>query len=446
MRRTNARWNGSSASSGVEPAERAQEDRIAGAAAVQHRDRLGGEDVRVPAQQPRQAAVDRHVVDAVAELVEHRPEPALARLDVREDPHVVAAVDLDAERVLVLVRARVEVAAREDALDRVAERVEVGARDRERIESGERRLERVAVDQRRVLEERLGVVPRPQLLVRGNADPRSLRLVDRALLTRPCVAEQQLETIEQSEEPALVELLQLERHREVVAVPEAASRLVARACQLAHLRGGAGADLLRGVPGSPPRAAIARVAQDRVDLVVRDRTSIDGSAMLGVERREARLEPDDALGKLPRSLVRAGLVAQDREPARADRVVRLLGGCEPRVAIRIGQRVLERHRGLDHALLHALVAADRGVPLRQGPVAVEGSELRLGLVQDGDDRRHRATAYRSGGAPSARASSSGRAVATSMSSPPRPRSIRTTPRFGSGTSHVQRSPLPNTGP
>ena len=79
----------------------------------------------------------------MAELVQHRAEPALARLDVREDADVVDPSIVDAERVLVLVVARIQVAAGEDVVDVIAERLEVGARDLERIEVRERRLERI---------------------------------------------------------------------------------------------------------------------------------------------------------------------------------------------------------------------------------------------------------------------------------------------------------------
>ena len=123
--------------------EALEERLVAHEAAVQHRDRLGRERVRGLAQEPGQLRVDREVVDRVAELVHHRPEPARARLAVREHAHVVTAVDVGAERVLVLAVARVEVAAREHVVDVVAERAEVGARDLDRVEVLERGLERI---------------------------------------------------------------------------------------------------------------------------------------------------------------------------------------------------------------------------------------------------------------------------------------------------------------
>ena len=74
------------------------------------------------------------VVDGVAELVEHGVHPPLARLDVAEHPNVALAIDVDAERVLALAVACVEVALREDGPDVEAEAV-VGAQ-RERLEIG----------------------------------------------------------------------------------------------------------------------------------------------------------------------------------------------------------------------------------------------------------------------------------------------------------------------
>ena len=66
------------------------------------------------------------VVDGVAELVEHRVHPPLAGLDVAQHAHVAGAVDVDAERVLALALAGVEVAVVEHRADVEPEAV-VGA-------------------------------------------------------------------------------------------------------------------------------------------------------------------------------------------------------------------------------------------------------------------------------------------------------------------------------
>ena len=76
---------------------------IAHEPAAPHRDALGEAEVH-RAQQPRQVAADALEVHGVAELVQHRLGPALARRVVAEHAHVAGAVDVDAERVLHLAR------------------------------------------------------------------------------------------------------------------------------------------------------------------------------------------------------------------------------------------------------------------------------------------------------------------------------------------------------
>ena len=103
------------------------------------------------------------VVDGVPELVEHRVHPPFAGLDVAQHAHVAGPVDVDAERVLALAVAGVEVAAVEDGAHVEAEAV-VGAHG-ERLEVG---VGEEVVDGDRALggrglEERVVVVPRPQL-------------------------------------------------------------------------------------------------------------------------------------------------------------------------------------------------------------------------------------------------------------------------------------------
>ena len=81
--------------------DRAEPLRIARAPTEEHGDALGGEGVH-RAQRPRQPAVDLGEVGAVAELVQHRLHPPFGRGDVAEHADVALAVDVDAERVLVL--------------------------------------------------------------------------------------------------------------------------------------------------------------------------------------------------------------------------------------------------------------------------------------------------------------------------------------------------------
>ena len=74
-----------------------------GERAAEERRRLGRDEVR-RTEEPGKVVAEPEVVDAVAELVEHRVRRVVRRDDVREDPHVAAAVDVDAEGVLVLAR------------------------------------------------------------------------------------------------------------------------------------------------------------------------------------------------------------------------------------------------------------------------------------------------------------------------------------------------------
>ncbi len=99
----------------------------------------------------------------MSELVQHGVHPPFAGLDVAEDSHVALAVDVDAERVLVLAVARVEIAAGQDRAHVQAEPV-VGA-DREILEVGvgKERIELDGTARRRILEERIVEMPRRQL-------------------------------------------------------------------------------------------------------------------------------------------------------------------------------------------------------------------------------------------------------------------------------------------
>ena len=111
-----------------------------------------------------QSSVELAVVHGVTELVQHRLGPPLVGLDVAQDPHVALAVDVDAERVLALSFARVQVAAGEHGPDVEAEAV-VGAKG-ERFEVGvvEEGVEVDRAADRRVLEEGVVEVPGPEVV------------------------------------------------------------------------------------------------------------------------------------------------------------------------------------------------------------------------------------------------------------------------------------------
>ena len=128
------------------------------------------------AQEPWQVVAEAEVVDAVTELVEHRVG-RVVRLDgVREDADVAVAVDVDAERVLVLAVARVEIAPREDAVDVEPDSVERPARQLDDVLPVEQRVEVDRPVGRGLLEERIRVVPGTELRHRAaETAPRASR-------------------------------------------------------------------------------------------------------------------------------------------------------------------------------------------------------------------------------------------------------------------------------
>ena len=129
---------------------------------MQERGRLGRDEMR-RAQEPRQVVAVAEVVDAVPELVEHRVRRVVRLHGVGEDAHVSVAVDVDAERVLVLAVSRVEVAPREDPFDVESDPLERAARERDDVLPFEERVEVDRAVGGRVLEEGIRVVPRTQL-------------------------------------------------------------------------------------------------------------------------------------------------------------------------------------------------------------------------------------------------------------------------------------------
>ncbi len=193
------------------------------------------------------------VVDRVAELVEHRVHPPLARLDVAEHAHVARAVDVDAERVLALALARVQVAVVEHRADVETEAV-VGA-DGERLEVGvgEEVVDGDRALGRRGLEERVVVVPGAQV---GDRDSRSASRVARRRLL-PLGERRRggaVDVVERGEEAVFVELAGGEREGEVVAGAERLRGLVAEPGELADPVGDLGTDLLRRLPRGAPRS------------------------------------------------------------------------------------------------------------------------------------------------------------------------------------------------
>ncbi len=276
--------------------------------------------MRGTAHEPREVGVALAVVDCVAELVEHRVHPPLARFHVAEHAHVTGAVDVDAERVLTLAVTRVEVAAVEHRADVETESV-VGAHgQRLEVGVGEQVVDGDGALSGWGLEERVVVVPRAQVGDRAAESPGET-LVDRGLPVRERHGSGAVDVAERSEEPALVELAGGEREGEVVARAQCLRGLVAQPGQLADAVGDLGADLLRRLPGRATLLAVVARAQDLGDGVVVD-ASVSDAATEVVERRlDACLELDDPTPQVSRHLVGHEGVVQHVELATEQRIV-----------------------------------------------------------------------------------------------------------------------------
>ena len=115
------------------------------------------------AKQPGLVHVQVLVVDPVAQFVQDRLHPPLVVLEVAQDPHVALAVDVRAEGVGVLALPLVEVAAGQDRLDRQADPVVEGHGKLLDVPALVVDVQVQVIDRRRLLEERVLVVPGPHL-------------------------------------------------------------------------------------------------------------------------------------------------------------------------------------------------------------------------------------------------------------------------------------------
>ncbi len=293
----------------ADPGDRGQPAGSAREASEQHGDALGRERVcRLP-QEPGEGGVELAVVHGVAELVEHRLGPPLVGLDVAQDAHVALAVDVDAERVLALPLARVEVAPGEHG-PRVEADAVVAAHG-EGLDVGvlEEGVEVDGAADRRVLE--IGGLA---------AEPLGERGVEARLPFAERCRGRLLHLVEGGEQSPLVELAGGQREGEVVAVAEPARRLVPETGELANAVGDLGADLLRRLPCRPPRRRVVARAQHIGDRVVVDPPAVDLAAE-GVERRlDLDLELDDVPAKFGVDLVRSERVVEHVELAGHERV------------------------------------------------------------------------------------------------------------------------------
>src|SRR5207247_7045027 len=129
---------------------------------------------------------------------------------------VPVAIDVDAERVLVLCRAREQVAALEDAVDVEAEAAERPTGELEQVAPAEEVIEVDAAFYGRVLEERVGIVPGAKL--RGGAsETRGELRVEGALPACERLRRCSVRLLECRGQLRLVHLVRLEREREPVA-------------------------------------------------------------------------------------------------------------------------------------------------------------------------------------------------------------------------------------
>jgi hypothetical protein len=230
------------------------------------------------AEEPRKVLAEAQVVHAVPELVEHRVRAVVRLHRVRENPHIAAAVDVDAERVLVLSFAGVEVAPREDPLDLEPDPLERPLCERDDVLVGEERVEVDGTVRRRLLEERVRVVPRPKLRDRA-AETRGEAPVESGFPARERLRGDAVRLRERLDELLLIELVRGERQREPVAIPERTRALVPKPGELANVGRDLRADGLGGLPRLTPFIRIVTPAQDPLDLGVLDLGAADDTAM-----------------------------------------------------------------------------------------------------------------------------------------------------------------------
>ena len=230
--------------------------------------------MRRPADEPGERAVAFTVVDRVAELVEHGLHPSLARLDVAQHAHVAFTIDVDAERVLALAVARVQVAVCEHGSEIEAEAV-VRAHG-ERLDVGvlEEVVERDGTGGGRVLEERIIEMPGPEIVLRA-PESRRQRRIELTLPLRERLLGRAVDVGQRREEPVFVELAGAQREREVIAIAEVSRRLVAQLHELPDVAGHLGSDLLGGVPCPLALGGIVARAEDLGDRVVVDPDAVD---------------------------------------------------------------------------------------------------------------------------------------------------------------------------
>ena len=290
--------------------------RIVHEPAATHRDALGEAEVH-RAQQPRQLAVETVEVDRVTELVQHRLGPALARHVVAEHAHVVAAVDVDAERVLDLAVARLEVAAADDIADVEADARRTCAssarRDRRRRSTrrGRRRRPRAGSG-------RTGRRSATAATPRRRSPKRAARRASSwSFSARNGAAVMSSTSASVAKSRGSSKSVVASVSREVIAEAERPRGLVAQPDEVAQIGRDLGADRLRRFPRAAPVRRVGGSAQDVEDRVVVDRLAVDRAAMAREARLDVGLQLDDLAAQIGADLVRRVRLLEQRRVARA---------------------------------------------------------------------------------------------------------------------------------
>jgi hypothetical protein len=187
-----------------------------------------------------------------------------------------------------------------------------------RARSGEERLQRDLAVGRELLEERVGVVPRPQLV---GAEATGEPPVELGLPSPERLVGAPLDVLEDAEQPSLFELLEVERHAVVVGVAEVARDGVAQPRQLAHAPRDDRADLLGRLPRPPPQVDVVGRLEDALDVVVAQALAVDLRTVRGEVALQARGEGDDLLALRLVHLVARQREAQDLELPPQERLV-----------------------------------------------------------------------------------------------------------------------------
>jgi hypothetical protein len=238
-------------------------------------------------------------------------------------------------------------------------------------------------------------VPRPQVV---DVDPeaRGEPLVELPLVAFERALRPLDDAIEDGEHLRLVELVELQHHRVVVAIAEAASRLVSNPHELEQLGLDLGADLLRGFPRPAALVLVLGLLENLAYAVVAQRFPVELGPEAGEPRRQRALQPHDPRDGLLRDLVRGVLVhEQDGLPVQQGvEAVALDRRLELPVGLGPGEHRADLGLKARDLILPAPLPGHVQLPLRLLASALQRLELRFeSLDQPGElSLPHRETA------------------------------------------------------